>query len=260
MKNIIEINNLTFKKIFNNFNLNIREFDFITVIGPNDSGKTTFTKILLGLKKYSGKIKINDQDLETNVKEIRKYIGVVSDNAESSFIMDTVYNDLLFTCKNKRINNYEEKIDYITKKLNIDHLLQRPPHELSGGEKQKVALANALITEPKILVIDEGLTMIDAVSKSNIYAYLQELNKNGLTVINITNDIEESMYGKTILIINKGKIEAYDTKENIYRQEDLFIKLKIKLPFIIDLSNKLKLYELINQEYYDSESLINKLW
>lgn len=260
MNNIIEIKNLTYKNIFKDFNLNIEEKDFITVIGPNDSGKTTLVKILSGLKEYSGKININNLEQKENIKEIRKNISFVFDNPENSFIMDTVYNDLLFTCKNKKINNYQEKIDFITNKLNINHLLNRSPHELSGGEKQKVALANALITNPSILIIDEGLTMIDAVSKSNIYAYLQELNKNGLTVINITNDIEESLNSKTILVINKGQIVAYDTKENIYKQENIFIKLKIKLPFIIELSDKLKLYELIKEDYFSSEKLINKLW
>lgn len=257
MNYIIEINNLTYSNIFKDFNLRIKEKDFITVVGPNDSGKSTLVKILSGLKPYSGKISINNNE---EIKEARKQISVIFDNPDNSFIMDTVYNDLLFTCKNKKIKNFEEKIEKVTKELNISHLLNRSPHELSGGEKQKIALANALITNPQVLIIDEGLTMIDAVSKSNIYAYLKKLNENGLTVINITNEIEESLHGKTILIVNKGKVEAFDTKENIYKQETLFTNLKMKLPFIIDLSNKLKLYDLINKTYYSTESLIDELW
>jgi len=264
MKDIIKIKNLNYKnfdnKLFNNFELNIEESDFMSIIGPNNAGKTTLIKILSGLKKYEGTILIDNKELKENKKEIRKIISIVFDNPETQFIMDTVYNDIYLTAKNKKIDNIDEEINKISKILKIENILDKSPQHLSGGEKQKVVLASALLGNPKILILDEALSMIDPISKKEIYEYLVKLNNEGTTIINISSDIEDTLYSKNILILNNGTIESLDTKENTYNKENIFKKLQIELPFIIELSKKLSYYNLVNKDYYNEEELINKLW
>ena len=264
MKDIIKIKNLNYKnfdnKLFNNFELNIEESDFMSIIGPNNAGKTTLIKILSGLKKYEGTILIDNKELKENKKEIRKIISIVFDNPETQFIMDTVYNDIYLTAKNKKIDNIDGEINKIFKILKIENILNKSPQHLSGGEKQKVVLASALLGNPKILILDEALSMIDPISKKEIYEYLIKLNNEGTTIINISSDIEDTLYSKNILILNNGTIESLDTKENTYNKETIFKKLQMELPFIIELSKKLSYYNLVNKDYYNEEELINKLW
>lgn len=264
MKDIIKIKNLNYKnfdnKLFNNFELNIEESDFMSIIGPNNAGKTTLIKILSGLKKYEGTILIDNKELKENKKEIRKIISIVFDNPETQFIMDTVYNDIYLTAKNKKIDNIDGEINKISKILKIENILNKSPQHLSGGEKQKVVLASALLGNPKILILDEALSMIDPISKKEIYEYLIKLNNEGTTIINISSDIEDTLYSKNILILNNGTIESLDTKENTYNKENIFKKLQMELPFIIELSKKLSYYNLVNKDYYNEEELINKLW
>lgn len=264
MKDIIKIKNLNYKnfdnKLFNNFELNIEESDFMSIIGPNNAGKTTLIKILSGLKKYEGTILIDNKELKENKKEIRKIISIVFDNPETQFIMDTVYNDIYLTAKNKKIDNIDGEINKISKILKIENILNKSPQHLSGGEKQKVVLASALLGNPKILILDEALSMIDPISKKEIYEYLIKLNNEGTTIINISSDIEDTLYSKNILILNNGTIESLDTKENTYNKKNIFKKLQMELPFIIELSKKLSYYNLVNKDYYNEEELINKLW
>ena len=264
MKDIIKIKNLNYKnfdnKLFNNFELNIEESDFMSIIGPNNAGKTTLIKILSGLKNYEGTILIDNKELKENKKEIRKIISIVFDNPETQFIMDTVYNDIYLTAKNKKIDNIDGEINKISKILKIENILNKSPQHLSGGEKQKVVLASALLGNPKILILDEALSMIDPISKKEIYEYLIKLNNEGTTIINISSDIEDTLYSKNILILNNGTIESLDTKENTYNKENIFKKLQMELPFIIELSKKLSYYNLVNKDYYNEEELINKLW
>lgn len=264
MKDIIKIKNLNYKnfdnKLFNNFELNIEESDFMSIIGPNNAGKTTLIKILSGLKKYEGTILIDNKELKENKKEIRKIISIVFDNPETQFIMDTVYNDIYLTAKNKKIDNIDGEINKIFKILKIENILNKSPQHLSGGEKQKVVLASALLGNPKILILDEALSMIDPISKKEIYEYLIKLNNEGTTIINISSDIEDTLYSKNILILNNGTIESLDTKENTYNKKNIFKKLQMELPFIIELSKKLSYYNLVNKDYYNEEELINKLW
>lgn len=264
MKDIIKIKNLNYKnfdnKLFNNFELNIEESDFMSIIGPNNAGKTTLIKILSGLKNYEGTILIDNKELKENKKEIRKIISIVFDNPETQFIMDTVYNDIYLTAKNKKIDNIDGEINKISKILKIENILNKSPQHLSGGEKQKVVLASALLGNPKILILDEALSMIDPISKKEIYKYLVKLNNEGTTIINISSDIEDTLYSKNILILNNGTIESLDTKENTYNKKNIFKKLQMELPFIIELSKKLSYYNLVNKDYYNEEELINKLW
>lgn len=263
MKNII-VKNLNFsygnKVILKDLNFEIEKNTITTIIGPNGSGKSTLVKILVGLLKSSGTIKIEDMLLvKENIREIRKNIGVVFENPDNQFVAETVMDDIAFTLENMNYNKKEikEKVEKIAEYLNITDILEVNPHLLSGGKKQMVALGSALVHNPKILILDEALTYVDNFEKENIYKVLTDLKKKGLTIINVTHDIEETLFSDNIIVLNNG-IVFNGRKEDLYKSD--IKKLGFDLPFIVELSNRLIFYDLIDRIYYDMEELVNTLW
>lgn len=250
------------KPIFTNFNLTIKTGLFTTIIGDNGSGKTTLVKILLGLLPYQGTILVDGLLVnKENIKEIRKNVGVIFENPDSQFIMDTVYEELAFLLESLNYNQKEikTKINLITKQLGITHLLPFNPYTLSGGEKQLVLFAIALIKEPKILILDEAMTMLDPNNKLKIYSLLKKL-KDNTTIINICHELEDALNGEEIIILDDGVVVAEGKTEKVLSNIKNLKKIGIEPPFMLELSDKLKYYELITKPIYSIEKMVDKLW
>ena len=140
-------------------------------------------------------------------------------------------------------------------------ILDKEPHNLSGGQKQLVALATALITDPDILILDEALTMIDPDTRIKIYKILEQINKvNKITIINVTHNMDEILYGDNLIVMDKGNIVLNGPKEFVFLEEKTFNKLGLKLPFIVELTTKLQYYGLIDHLIFDMEELVNEIW
>jgi len=267
MRKIIEIKDLTFSYgeygVFENFSLEINEGSFYTVLGPNGSGKSTLARILVGLEPVQGEIIIDDLMLNLkNIEEIRRRIGIVFENPNSQFITETVSEELAFPLENLNYNPEEiiDRVANISLKFGITELLESNPQELSGGEKQLVALASALIYEPKILILDEALGMIDSMYRSKVFDILSTYHKKGLTILNITHDSEECLYGTDILILNSGKNVLQQPLKKALGNEKIFTSSLMELPFIVDLSTKLNYYKVVNKLAFDKKKLVNDLW
>lgn len=268
MDNMIVINDLCFKYddniIFNNFNLSIEKGKFTTILGNNGSGKSTLVKILCGLLDYTGSIFICNKELsKRNLKSIRRNIGVVFENPDNCLISETVLEDLAFPLENLNLScDYiYSKLVEVSNYLGISHLLNKCPHDLSGGEKQLVSLGCALVTGPKVLILDEALSMLDMKSKKRILSILKRIkNDFDVTVINVTHDIEESVYGDDILLIDNGSVIIHDSKENVYKHEKELRKYGFDLPFMVDLSNRLSYYDLVDNFVFDMNKMVDILW
>lgn len=268
MDDILIIKDLTFKYndniIFDNFNLTIKRGTWTTIIGPNGSGKSTLIKIIMGLLKSDSYIVI-DNTLRTNdnIKEIQKKIGVIFEHPDSTFVAETVMDEMAFALENLELKNEDikNKIKEVSKYLNITHLLEKNPFQLSGGQKQLVALASILVLEPNILILDEAINRIDYVERDNILEVLSKLHKEkGITIINITHDIEEAVYGDDVILIDKGKIILNGSKELVFQEEKVFNKIGLDIPFMASLSQKLMYYNLIDEMTFDMDLMVNKLW
>ena len=264
---MIKITNLNFnyksKQLFNGLNMEIEKGKITSIVGPNGSGKSTLVKILIGLYNFNGTIKINDLLLlKDNMKEIRKSIGVVFTNPDNQFVAETVMDDIAFTLENMNYKKKDirKKIEEITKYLGIYDILEYNPHDLNSNQKQLVSLASALVHDPKILILDEALTMLDPFDKEKILNILKELNDKGLTILNISHDIEDTLISDKIYVLDKGKIVLSGMKDEVYKEEDLLHKLGFELPFMIELSNRLMFYDLIDHVIYDMEEMVDSLW
>ena len=168
------------KVIFKDFNLDIEKGKFIHIVGSNGSGKSTLVKILVGLLNAEGYINIYRMNLcEDNLMDIRRNVGVVFENPDNTFVAETVLDEIVFSLENLEYarSTIKSKVDKVLEYIPIKDLLEKNPHYLSGGEKQLVSLASALITEPKILILDEAFTMVDGIMKDKILKLLRKICK-----------------------------------------------------------------------------------
>lgn len=268
VKNIIEMENINFSynknQIFKNLNLTFEKGSFTTIIGNNGSGKSTLIRLLVGLLVCEGKITINGLELNhDNLKKIISKIGVVFENPDDQFVAETVLDDIVFSLENMKVDKKEidKRVKKISKFIGIEDILDKEPHNLSGGQKQLVALASALITDPDILILDEALTMIEPDTRIKIYKILEQINKvNKITIINVTHNMDEILYGDNLIVMDKGNIVLNGPKEFVFLEEKTFNKLGLKLPFIVELTTKLQYYGLIDHLIFDMEELVNEIW
>lgn len=217
---VIEAKNLTkrFGKqlVFKDVDFTINDGDFISLIGPNGSGKTTLVRIMMGLeKKTSGELKIN-----------HKHIGYVPQfrNIDLDYplnIEQFVRLNLKFTLSPKQRKADNELIKTILTKTKLTHLKDRPLGLASGGEKQKAYLAQALLNDPKILILDESTASLDVEVKMQLMDLVAELNqKYNLTVIFITHDYELTKKYTTRALFFEDKtlkeVKVSDVSEDMF--------------------------------------------
>lgn len=213
--------------VLSNINLEIKTNEFVTIIGKNGSGKSTFSKLISGLVKFkSGSILLDDLDLSDKKQalEIRKNIAIVFQNPETQIIFDKVYDDIAFGLKNLGFSKDEidSRIDEALKQVNMLDFKNAYTTELSLGQKQRIAIASSLAIHPKVLILDEPTTMLDPASKKQIYEILKTLKKNGITIIYITNFIDEILLCDRTIIFENGKIKSdFYKKDLLYHFEEL---------------------------------------
>lgn len=223
----------------------VQKGERVVVLGPNGSGKTTLISHILGLlKPIEGTVEVMGLDPEKNFNKIRKEIGVVFQNVDEQIIGPRVYDDIAFTPRNDGMK--KDKVDEIVKNaasmLNIEHLLNKIPHYLSGGQKKKVALAGALATKPKILIMDEPFDSLDPKSKKEMVALLNELNeKENITLILTTHDIDiVPQLADTIYVIDHGNVLTKGTPEEVFSNAEILMNANLEPPILAELFSRLR--------------------
>ncbi|MFC2159147.1 ABC transporter ATP-binding protein [Actinomycetota bacterium] len=225
---ILEIKGLE-KKYNSKFSLSIdglylKSNKILTVIGPNGSGKSTLIRLLNLLEKPDkGAISFEGENiLDERVDKfaIRKKMAVVFQ--EPLLFNTSVYSNIIMGLNFRKIPLIEvnERLEYFTEKLKIGSILGRSIKNLSGGEKQRVSLARALILNPKLLLLDEPLANIDQQSRESLRSDLFEvLKKYGKSIIYVTHDRNEAMVlADYMAVMNEGRIEQFAPKEEVFRR------------------------------------------
>ena len=186
--------------VFYDYSLTVKTAETVAIMGKNGCGKSTLAKAICGLLKYdSGSVCVNGVKICKNtskkqMREIRKNIGYVMQLPEQQLFEQTVFEDVAYGPKNFGLDGCElhSRVLSTLKSLNIEHLAQKSPFELSGGQQRLVAIAGILACNPKILVLDEPTAGLDLESAKTIRKILGDLHNNGVTIIVITHDLNEA--------------------------------------------------------------------
>lgn len=202
-------------------------------MGANGCGKSTLAKHFNGLLVPSKGDAIIDGKNTKNRDEnlaIKKTVGMVFQNPDSQIVACTVEEEIAFGMENLCFSRkkMQKNMQKVLKDVNLTGRENVPTYSLSGGEKQRLAIASVLAMEPKILVLDEPTSMQDNISKKQIFDIILKSNrKKNITVILITHYIHEALYSDRTLIINNGSVAAIDKTENILSNLNLLKKNNI---------------------------------
>ncbi|MDA3956110.1 energy-coupling factor ABC transporter ATP-binding protein [Oceanispirochaeta sp.] len=198
-------------KVLNNINLRFQDGSFTIIAGPNGSGKTQLMRHLNGLlKPQSGQILLDETDIQKNLMEVRRQIGLVFQNADSQIVGQTVASDIAFGPENLRWSREKInlKVEKILQELSITELKNRRPHTLSGGEKRRCVLAAVLVMDPRIIVLDEPFTGLDRQGVEDVLKDITRLHREGKTIILITHDLEKSLaHCDRLILMDRGCIQ-----------------------------------------------------
>ncbi len=221
---MIKIRNLSFtyaggQKALDGIDLDIKSGEFVLLTGPSGSGKSTLVRCLNGLipsfhgGRLEGSVMVGGRNaLSTPPKDMARLVGMLFQNPEDMFVTETVESEIAFTPLTLGYQSVGEMVKSIMAELGIERLVGRSLRELSGGEKQLVALASVMATGPEVLVLDEPLSEVDHSSAGRLMGLLRKLNEGGRTIILIEQRTEKVHAHATREISLEGGKIAYDGK------------------------------------------------
>lgn len=209
-----------------NITFSIEEGEYVAIMGESGSGKSTLLNIIASLDKpSSGEVLLKGKNI-SSMKESelssfrRKHLGFVFQDfnlLDTFSLKDNIFLPLVLS--GEKYDDMKNKITPLSEGLRINHLLEKYPYEVSGGEKQRTAVARALITNPEILLADEPTGALDSKSTSELLDIFESINKNGQTILMVTHSTRSASHAKRILFIKDGEIFHQIYKGNLTNDE-----------------------------------------
>ncbi len=240
-----------------NLDIKINSGELVSIIGPNGSGKTILFKMICG-KLKNDNIYIDDRNVNTYSLEYKRnnIVCVFDDNIYNS---NCPREELLFYLNKLNISEYDKnlRLNNFIEYFNLDNIIDEDFLYMSISNRIYIKILSLLIIIPSIFCIDDLLTYLDKDKKYKILNYIKE---NNITCLSVTSNMEELVLFDKILVMNKGKKELFDNTEVVLNNESVFKELGLSLPFIYDLNNLLKSYELIKNNHIIERELVDLLW
>lgn len=222
-----------------NLNFHIDKGDFVAVLGSNGAGKSTMSKLFNGiLKPTSGDVTVNGLNTKTTrTSTLAKHIGFLFQNPDRQLCKNTIRDELMFSleCIHADEETAGKQCDAVLERFEFDS--ESDPFNLSRGERQKVALASIIVTNPDVLILDEPTTGLDWGECMQIMTIVSELNKKGTTVIMVTHDMELVLdFAKKVLVMNDGQMLILDEMRRVMKNLDVLGEARLLPPQIAHLA------------------------
>ena len=230
----VEVKNVWFQyekggePVLRDISFSVRKGEVCSLLGGNGAGKTTTLSVVSQKNKYTlGDIYINGKNLKKykGTELFEQNMGVLPQDPQSLFVFETLRRDLEEVLKIRKFpeNEISERVEKIAECLEISDLLSRHPYDLSGGEMQKAALAKVLLTEPKILLLDEPTKGMDALSKENLGLILRGLAAGGVSILMVTHDIEFcAKYSDHCMLFFDGYVVSEGSPKKFFSENSFY--------------------------------------
>ena len=245
-------------KAIKNLSFSIEKGSFVALVGMNGSGKSTLSKLLNGLflpTNKSGQViidGINTKDVDEKGKkgendgnnftvfDVRRRVGIVFQNPDNQTVATIVEDDVAFGPENMGLDREEivERVNTALDCVAMTEYRDRAVSKLSGGQKQRVAIAGVLAMKPDVIVFDESTAMLDPLGRREIISIAKELNKQGITIIMITHNMDEAALADRIIVLQKGEIVLDGTPKEVFADD--VPRFGLELPPATKLASILK--------------------
>ena len=252
----VELRNVTYKysigtpfekTAVDDVSLEIEKGELVGIIGHTGSGKSTLIQHLNGLiTPTSGTVFINGRNIHekgVNLRDIRFKVGLVFQYSEHQLFEETVAKDIAYGPRNMGFSDEEIKsaVASAARSMEITHLLEKSPFELSGGQQRRVALAGVLAMNPEILILDEPAAGLDLKGRDKMIDLIRQYHKNsGKTILFVSHSMEDIVkLASKVLVMNKGKLFCYDETDKVFERTSELVSIGLDVPQITRLSHKL---------------------
>lgn len=252
----IDIDSLSFcytkdHPVIRDLSLSIAKGEFVGIIGHNGSGKSTLAKLIAGLEEaQAGHITIDGLVLnEENYAKLNGKIGIIFQNPDNQFVGATVRDDIAFGLENRRMERKEmnETIERYASLVSMTKYLDTNPENLSGGEKQRVAIAGVLALDAEIIILDEATSMLDPIGAREVNALIRTL-RGKKTIISITHTVKEVADCDRLVVLSQGEKILEGTPEEVFRQEETLKSCRLTTLPALEIKNMLSTRPLKRKE------------
>lgn len=226
--------------------MEIKKGTFLAVLGHNGCGKSTFARHLNALlTPGEGTLWVGGMDTadSVNTLQVRKEVGMVFQNPDNQIIGTVVEEDVAFGLENIGVETAQiwNRVGASLRRLGMEKFRYSSPNKLSGGQKQKVAIAGILAMQPGCIVLDEATSMLDPAGRREVLEAVRELNqKEGITIILITHYMQEALYADQAVVMEKGKLVMAGTPREIFSEEETLRGLKLEVPPVTEIADRLR--------------------
>lgn len=245
--NIIETRDISYHypdgtEALDKVNFKAGEGKIVALLGPNGAGKSTLFLHFNGIiRPSSGNIIVNGDEIKYDKKslmKVRQKVGIVFQNPDDQLFAPTVVEDVAFGPMNMGLSKdeVEKRVDEALERVGMTEFKKKAPHHLSGGQKKRVAIAGILAMKPKIMVLDEPTSGLDPKGASQILRILYQLNKEGMTIIISTHDVDlVPLYAYEVYIISDGTIIKKGSPQEVFEDVKTIRNANLRLPRIAHL-------------------------
>ena len=233
-------------KAVDDVDLDIKQGDFVAILGHNGSGKSTLAKHMNAILYPSeGSVWVDGKDTqqEENIWDIRQTAGMVFQNPDNQIIGQIVEEDVGFGPENMGVETKEiwERVNESLKAVGMYEFRKFSPNKLSGGQKQRVSIAGVIAMHPKCIVLDEPTAMLDPQGRKEVIRAIRALNDvEKITIILITHYMEEVIYADQVYVMDKGKVTLQGTPREVFSQVDRLKELRLDVPQVTLLAHELR--------------------
>ncbi len=235
--------------------LEIAQGEKIAIMGANGSGKSTFFLHLNGvMKPKSGTIFIDGEPIDYSRKgllNVRKKVGIVFQDPDNQLFSANVVQEISFGALNLGLSEEEvrSRVDRVIKELNITEFKEKPTHFLSGGQKKRVAIADILVMDPQIIILDEPASALDPKHARLIDSIVDQLSEKGITVILSTHDVERALiWADRVVLFHEGAVIGQGVPEEVFADDALLLKTNLEKPTVLRIFEQLCEAGILNRE------------